>query len=131
MYRYTEGQSFGKHIDEAHEDKSLNGVTKYTLLIYLSGHANSTAISAVEETTDSNDSNTDTADDIDSHTSVTCTGGETVFYKGHSSKQVLLSVAPEQGKMLLHGHGAKCLTHEGSAVTSGVKYVLRTDVVYG
>ena len=32
---------------------------------------------------------------------------------------------------LLHGHGARCLTHEASVVTEGTKYVLRTDVLYG
>ncbi len=120
LYRYTAGQSFGKHIDEDHFDPQLNGITKYTLLFYLSG--------APIEFIGVADAAESTIQDVPS---VTCAGGETIFYKGHHDSKALLSVVPEQGKMVLHGHGPKCLTHEGSAVTSGVKYVLRTDVVYG
>ena len=35
-----------------------------------------------------------------------------------------------QGAALLHGHGERCLLHEGCEVTSGVKYLLRTDVLF-
>ena len=117
LYRYSAGQSFGKHIDEDHFDPQLNGITKFTLLVYLSGV--------------SVDPNVADESNIQVPPSVTCTGGATIFYKGHHDTKELLSVVPEAGKMVLHGHGPKCLTHEGSAVTSGVKYVLRTDVVYG
>ena len=34
------------------------------------------------------------------------------------------------GAVLLHAHGQRCLTHSGAPVTGGVKYLLRTDVVY-
>ena len=57
-----------------------------------------------------------------------CGGGETVFY-GAKGKPVA-SVAPAPGLALLHRHGDDCLLHEGALVVSGVKYVLRTDVVY-
>ena len=46
-------------------------------------------------------------------------GGETTF-KG-------ISIRPKQGMALLFLHN---LYHEGSEVTKGVKYVLRTDVMY-
>ncbi|KAG7391476.1 hypothetical protein PHYBOEH_006666 [Phytophthora boehmeriae] len=55
-------------------------------------------------------------------------GGDTVFYGDH--KEVVLSVAPETGSALVHGHGDRCLLHEGALVTRGVKYLLRTDVMY-
>jgi hypothetical protein len=32
--------------------------------------------------------------------------------------------------MLLHRHAPECLEHEGAAVKAGVKYVLRSDVVF-
>ena len=48
-----------------------------------------------------------------------CTGGETRFTE--------LTVTPEKGMALLFWHS---LEHEGCEVTSGVKYVLRTDVMY-
>ena len=37
---------------------------------------------------------------------------------------------PTRGICLFHGHGDECMTHEGAGVEDGVKYVLRTDVVY-
>eukprot|EP01060_Flectonema_neradi_P011803 TRINITY_DN1878_c13_g1_i1.p1 TRINITY_DN1878_c13_g1~~TRINITY_DN1878_c13_g1_i1.p1 ORF type:complete len:243 (+),score=38.69 TRINITY_DN1878_c13_g1_i1:53-781(+) len=56
-------------------------------------------------------------------------GGETVFYS--TKKKVLLSFPPEQGALLLHAHGKRCLMHKGDVVKKGSKYVLRTDVLYG
>mmetsp|Transcript_57886 Transcript_57886/g.125701 ORF Transcript_57886/g.125701 Transcript_57886/m.125701 type:complete len:241 (-) Transcript_57886:391-1113(-) len=55
-------------------------------------------------------------------------GGETIFYRHFGGE--LLRVRPECGMALLHTHGSRCLTHEGAAVKEGVKYVLRTDIVY-
>jgi hypothetical protein len=41
-------------------------------------------------------------------------------------------VSPITGNVLVfpHGESAGSLVHEGSAVTQGVKYVIRTDVLY-
>ena len=39
-------------------------------------------------------------------------------------------MAPKAGKALLHLHGDDCLEHEATAVTRGLKYVLRSDVVF-
>lgn len=55
-------------------------------------------------------------------------GGETVFYGGRGRK--VASVAPEPGLALFHRHGDECLEHEGAQVVAGVKYVLRSDVVF-
>jgi predicted 2-oxoglutarate/Fe(II)-dependent dioxygenase YbiX len=49
-----------------------------------------------------------------------CTGGETTFKT--------FAVAPSRGSALLFVHET---WHEGSALTSGIKYVLRSDVLYG
>ncbi|MBM7116470.1 prolyl hydroxylase family protein [Archangium primigenium] len=49
-----------------------------------------------------------------------CAGGETTFKT--------FAVAPRQGSALLFVHET---WHEGSALTSGTKYVLRSDVLYG
>ena len=58
-------------------------------------------------------------------------GGATVFYRSHESGAgELLRFAPKRGAALLHAHGERCLTHEGAAVSRGVKYLLRTDVAY-
>jgi 2OG-Fe(II) oxygenase superfamily len=88
-----------------HIDESNDGPegsqSKFTLLIYLSS--------------------VDKAD-----------GGRTVFFADHKGKRELASVQPECGFALLHGHGHRCLTHAAEELRGGaVKYVLRTDVLYG
>ena len=125
LYRYTPGQSFGKHVDGSIEDYEGRGVTKFTVLIYLTG---------VNEKIDFREDPAAAPNLL--------RGGETIFYsesacisKGKSAKKaiekLLVSVTPQTGMLLAHAHGDRCLTHEGAPVTSGVKYVLRTDVVYG
>lgn len=123
LYRYTVGQSFGKHIDESKVDEHGHGVTKLTVLIYLSGDENIETRERHQLISDDN-----------------LLGGETRFYsersvsKNRKSKQQLdeelCSVKPVAGKVLVHAHGDRCLTHEGAPVLQGVKYVLRTDVIY-
>lgn len=59
-------------------------------------------------------------------------GGETMFYEGHGARAPTAArIAPRAGTCLLHAHGERCLTHEGAAVTRGVKYLLRSDLAYG
>lgn len=50
--------------------------------------------------------------------------------QGNYGGKVAASFSPLQGACLVHGHGRQCLLHEGAAVTAGVKYLLRTDVMY-
>jgi len=58
-------------------------------------------------------------------------GGETVFYKGTSANKIATEVPPAVGLALFHGHGTShCLLHEARPVVKGVKYVLRTDILY-
>lgn len=60
----------------------------------------------------------------------TTVGGDTVFYDDDGN--IAASVVPEQGRVAVHRHGDhSCLDHEALVVTSGTKYVLRTDVVFG
>ena len=58
--------------------------------------------------------------------------GEETDEGGTSNRFVNLyaSIRPLAGRILVHGHGHRCLTHEASAVTGGIKHVLRTDIVY-
>lgn len=62
----------------------------------------------------------------------TCKGGATRFYPNTRNKKKNEGVAfePEVGSILLHVHGDRCLEHEADPVIEGVKYVLRTDIVY-
>merc|ERR1711904_347445 len=56
-------------------------------------------------------------------------GGDTIFWA--TKKKELCRVAPEEGKMLLHAHGQRCLMHAGDEVKKGSKYMVRADVMYG
>lgn len=116
LYKYDKGMSFGRHFDGSNGVPSLGETahTEITVLVYLSG----------------------------------CRGGATRFYppsssaagstkkktkkqkkEGSESKDGIAFV-PEQGAVLLHVHGDRCLEHEADPVLDGIKYVLRTDVVY-
>jgi hypothetical protein len=60
-----------------------------------------------------------------------CGGGATRFVGDHmavSTPEICFS--PQAGAMLIHVHGDDCLEHEADPVTSGTKYVLRTDLVF-
>jgi hypothetical protein len=103
LYKYEKGQRFGQHIDESVQVKNGQDWTLYTLLIYLNGPESGLR------------------------------GGETFFYEEGSrggAGNVLLSYSPKMGHVLCHIHGEFCLLHEGGEVTSGVKYLMRTDVTY-
>ncbi|CAM9912972.1 unnamed protein product, partial [Ascophyllum nodosum] len=118
LYRYNVGQRFGKHVDESVEDE--NGrVSYWTVLIYLNGGEEGSVATGGRDT----ESGADEALEP-------LRGGETVFYKGNYGGKIAASFAPAMGACLIHGHGQRCLLHEGAVVTSGTKYLLRTDVMY-
>jgi len=48
-------------------------------------------------------------------------------YEGGQTRFSNISIEPKTGTALIFLHS---LEHEGSAVTSGVKYVLRSDIMY-
>jgi hypothetical protein len=58
-----------------------------------------------------------------------CVGGETRVYRRVSLSHLApaISVRPETGKALVFAHDE---LHEGSAVATGRKYVVRSDVMY-
>jgi hypothetical protein len=116
VYRYDVGAVYRPHIDGAWAGSSLSddlefvpdayqGVlrSRFTFLIYLN-------------------------DDFE--------GGGTSFYAPSADKGrvVVRSVAPKRGSILCFPHGEHVehvgLVHEGSAVTRGSKYVVRTEVMY-
>jgi 2OG-Fe(II) oxygenase superfamily len=111
IYRYDEGTFFGPHYDSSTRDPISGGASYWTILVYLTGHED-----GVE-------------------------GGETTFYqrglkavsdgKKCDDDDGVIAVAPERGVALLHRHGGSdCLLHEGRPVTKGIKWVLRSDLVF-
>lgn len=111
LYRYQKNMSFGRHYDGSEDITSrIEGAhTEITVLVYLSS----------------------------------CKGGATRFYLPTSSKRKSngkkktsnndkdgIAFCPEVGAILMHIHGDRCLEHEADPVLDGIKYVLRTDIVY-
>ncbi|CAN0014669.1 unnamed protein product [Ectocarpus sp. 8 AP-2014] len=133
IYRYAVGQRFGKHIDESVDDE--NGLTsQWTVLIYLNGGGEGGGGAAAAGASGSKKKGRSDGGGAFAgagEEGAPLRGGETVFYKGNYGDKVAASFSPRQGACLVHGHGQQCLLHEGAAVTSGVKYLLRTDVMYG
>ena len=56
------------------------------------------------------------------------TGGDTIFYDARGRERA--RVSPKIGRALYFRHGAELPEHEGEAVRGGVKYVLRSDVLF-
>ena len=112
LYKYEKGMWFGRHVDGSDEIKITpecpisdvsDAQTEITVLFYLSS----------------------------------CQGGATRFHLPHAGGkrkgrgESSVAFTPEEGAVLLHVHGDRCLEHEAEPVLSGAKYVLRTDIVYG
>ncbi|KAJ5732597.1 hypothetical protein N7493_004078 [Penicillium malachiteum] len=106
IYRYSAGQFFAQHYDES------NSLTFLPQSMTKAFPARTTWTLLIYLTT--------------------CSGGETVFYPEptrNDRNPEPISVAPEVGMALLHRHGDHCMLHEGKEVTSGEKWVLRSDLV--
>jgi hypothetical protein len=115
IYRYTTGTVYRPHIDGAWNGSGIvdgkyvsdiydgNATSRLTFLLYLN-------------------------DDFED--------GGTTFYSPSNKADCVVaqSVAPIQGSVLCFPHGPGVehvgLVHEGSAVTKGTKYVMRSDVLY-
>eukprot|EP00903_Cladosiphon_okamuranus_P008774 g8405.t1 len=121
IYRYAVGQRFGKHIDESVEDENGH-LSQWTVLVYLNGGQGAGGSAGKSGSSEGEGGAPEEEAPL--------RGGETVFYKGNYGGKVAASFSPKRGACLVHGHGRQCLLHEGAAVTSGVKYLLRTDVMY-
>ncbi|KAJ7470637.1 hypothetical protein FB451DRAFT_1475175 [Mycena latifolia] len=101
VYKYTPLQHFGPHYDDDCRDPMTGAKSEWTLLIYLTGYED-----GVE-------------------------GGETLFYQdGNTIPEKVIKAPLTRGTALLHRHGRECMLHEGSPVIRGVKYVLRSDVMF-
>ncbi|KAJ7219158.1 hypothetical protein GGX14DRAFT_590350 [Mycena pura] len=101
LYKYTPLQYFGPHYDDDCRDPTTGAKSEWTLLLYLTG----------------------CEDGVE--------GGETLFYQnGKGASQDVIKAPLTRGTALLHRHGRDCMLHEGSPVVRGVKYVLRSDVMF-
>jgi hypothetical protein len=110
LYKYCPGHSFGIHIDESNMISSSsilcggNAATQHSTMMM----TRVTVLIYLSE----------------------CQGGATRFQAPHNNDQRDICYAPKTGSMLLHLHGDDCLPHQGDVVQAGIKYVLRSDLVY-
>ncbi|KAK4052887.1 hypothetical protein OIO90_004163 [Microbotryomycetes sp. JL221] len=102
VYKYPEGSFFGPHYDDDVYDPTTKRRSEWTLLVYLTGQSDGVV------------------------------GGETAFYPQANNKTdgPRLDVDLVAGRALLHRHGHACMLHEGRKVDSGIKWVLRSDIMY-
>ncbi|KAI0256632.1 hypothetical protein BJV78DRAFT_294774 [Lactifluus subvellereus] len=101
LYKYTPSQHFNPHYDDSVRDAKTGAISEWTLLVYLTG---------VEDGVQ---------------------GGETIFYPNSKAKaSEAMAVPLTRGTALLHRHGNECLLHEGSQVRNGIKYILRSDIMF-
>lgn len=54
-------------------------------------------------------------------------GGNTLFFKNKTDEFPFKSYTPEKGDLIIFDHN---LWHSGALVTKGIKYVLRSDIIY-
>jgi len=102
--RYESGQFFKRHGDGTYISDDEKEVSYYTLQLYLNGDKE------------------------------TVKGGATRFWpnprfrKGSKGDGVYVDVEPRMGRVLVFAQGD--LIHSGEEVTAGVKYNIRTDILY-
>jgi 2OG-Fe(II) oxygenase superfamily len=116
IYRYTTGTVYRPHLDGAWTGSGIDDQGRYQKDLY-SGKVLSrlTFLMYLNDNFES--------------------GGTTFYAPAREAGCIAArSIAPRQGSVLCFPHGPGVaqvgLVHEGSAVTKGTKYVLRTDVLY-
>lgn len=100
IYKYEKGMSFGPHYDGSEK-----------ISCYPGGNTEITVLIYLSS----------------------CGGGSTRFYlpkRGKKKNDEGIAFQPQEGALLMHLHGDRCLEHEADPVRHGVKYVLRTDIVF-
>ena len=122
LYRYGRGMSFGRHFDGSNREPSFGDTanTEITVLIYLSDCRGGATRFYPPASSGSGTKKKKTKKQKEAETPT----------KGGVDDKDGVAFVPEQGAVLLHVHGDRCLAHEADPVLDGIKYVLRTDVVY-
>ncbi|KAL4237219.1 hypothetical protein ACF0H5_001937 [Mactra antiquata] len=107
LCRYLPGGHFAPHFD-GHYDKSASERSLKTLMLYLNGDFNGGSTNFVDESQTLYK---------DAKTGVYCA----------EEKNILCSVKPETGLSIIFNHHR---LHEGAQLKDGMKYILRTDVMF-
>ena len=55
-------------------------------------------------------------------------GGNTIFYQ--NNQHIKYKVIPQEGMAIMFWQYEKDLLHSGESVTNGIKYMMRTDIMF-
>jgi len=113
--RYGVGQYFREHCDASYHTPDGSQRSFYTLHLYLNDSAQCTATSSSGHLPPSSEAATPTLQ-----------GGATTFYS--TDLQRRFDVDPKAGRVLIFQH--KRLLHAGDEVSAGVKFTVRSDLMY-
>lgn len=115
--RYVSGEYFRPHCDGSYETPDHKERSYFTLHLYL----NNASVLTPEEVQRMS------AEEAESDKSA-LVGGATSFHSPSYDPARKLDVLPEAGRILLFQH--RDLVHSGDDVVQGVKYTMRTDLMY-
>ncbi len=143
MYKYEKGMLFGRHYDGSNRIDRYEGGgnTEITVLVYLSScEGGATRFYLPFENNGKNRMNMMTKTKKNKGhvmtkkgkkaSSTTSNNQHENFVNDHDDVRNGIAFVPQEGTILMHMHGDRCLEHEADPVLSGVKYVLRTDIVF-
>ena len=132
--KYTTGMYFKEHCDGNYATSDGKEVSFLTIHVYLNGKEFTSSPTSTTTTTvasNGDDKNTGTRDDATTAATAEddqpLRGGATRFSSLHGQGRYM-DILPETGACLVFQH--RDLVHSGEEVESGVKYTVRSDVMY-
>jgi len=114
--RYGKGQFFKEHYDGTYITPDRRERTFYTLHLYLNDSVNANPTSAA----------TSTSEEAAPFPELLIKGGATTFHSNNMARR--LDVDPKAGRVLIFQH--RGLLHSGDEVLEGIKYTMRTDLMF-
>jgi 2OG-Fe(II) oxygenase superfamily len=114
--RYGKGQFFKEHCDGTYITPDRRERTFYTLHLYLNDSVSANPASAA----------TSTSGEAAPFPELLIKGGATTFHSNDMARR--LDVDPKAGRVLIFQH--RDLLHSGDEVLEGVKYTMRTDLMF-
>jgi hypothetical protein len=108
-----------EHCDGAYGNADGTTRSYYTIHLYLNDSAQALGIPPPKKGKKNGNSDVDPRDEL-------LRGGATTFYSTNRERK--LDVDPKVGRVLIFQH--KRLLHAGDEVISGIKYTMRSDLMY-
>lgn len=138
--KYYPGDQFGRHADDCYQDKSTKQVSMLTVNIYLnkcdSGatrfyyYGNDKNNQDNKKNNEDNEDNEDEDNDEDDDEDNEISSGKIINFHNQDKSQII-DILPESGKCVIFRQLPEAeYIHAGLKVESGLKYLMRTDVMF-